>query len=290
MPADLTGALRESGFLPAGADTWVRVLAKGAQRPRAWSMDLRTLPDLDPVTGPAVNQLQNYLAPKANGIPKEDFLALERLLAPGRLLGADLPTYLVQMKPGWAMRVFDAELAEYDLFEGTRRATLRPREAVIFLPLNAAGGEAAQALPGRVIWQVCSRGGSGLVRAVSNLAAVETGAVGELYRKYRRLGYFTEKDVLFMAGPPGSSRKVDPEAEATAASGVSVCAWVFADTWLLPRPLPWAEAARLLEETENRTQFGPVSELSQESFHELLREGSQPAPVPESNDLGLLWD
>jgi GNAT superfamily N-acetyltransferase len=277
---EVTEALRECGFLPASADCYVRVLLPGARRPKAWTADLLQVAELDPVAGPALAQLLGHLAPKAAGIPKEDFLELERLLAPGRVLGAELPAYLVQMKPGWAMRVFDAELAEYDLFEGTRRASLRPREGVFFLP----PGTAAQAQPGRILWQVGSRTGAGLLRAVSNLVAVEVGPVAELYRKYRRLGYFTDKDVQSMGA---AGRKGGGEGELFAAE---VCAWQFADTWLLPRPLAWPETASILEETENRTQFGALTTLSQEGFFQLLHTASTPAPEKENNDLGLLWD
>ena len=292
MHGDLVEALRECGFLPAGADSWLRVLLPGGRRAKTWATELRELAELDPVSAPAVAQLHAYLAPKANGIPKEDFLALERFLAPGRVLGAELPSYLAQMKPGWAMRVFDAELAEYDLFEGTRRSVLRPREGVFFLPLGAGGGEGAQALPGRVLWQVCSRGGSGVVRAVSNLVGVEVGSAEALYKKYRRLGYFTDKDVQAMAGSGagGSSKKAAAAAATLPPAPGEVCAWHFADTWMLPHPVPWAEAARILEETENRTQFGPIASLSQEGFQQLLQAGIDPPPVEVNNDLGLLWD
>lgn len=286
MHPEMLEALRECGFLPAGADSWLRVLQTGARRPKTWAAELRELSELDPVTAPAIAQLQTYLAPKANGIPKEDFLALERLLAPGRVIGAELPAYLVQMKPGWAMRVFDAELAEYDLFEGTRRATLQPREAVFFQP--AGGGIPAQVLPGRVLWQVCSRGASGILRAVSNLVSIEVGSAEELYKKYRRLGYFTDKDVQAMSGGASTSKK--GQSAAPLAPEAEVCAWVFADTWMLPYPIPWAAAAPILEETENRTQFSAVSPLSQEGFIQLLQAGLTPPPEEVNNDLGLLWD
>lgn len=136
---------------------------------------------------------------QATAVPKSAF-DLERVFFPYIVIGADLPTFLVPIKPAWASELVDASLSRQQLFRRSTALALQ-REHVYYRSPRAAGGLSA---PGRIVWYV-SGGGSGgkAIRAISHLDEVVVGDARRLFRRFSHLGVYSEPQVLASADANG---------------------------------------------------------------------------------------
>jgi GNAT superfamily N-acetyltransferase/predicted nucleic acid-binding protein len=129
------------------------------------------------------------------GADRQSAAALERERWPLKVIGAEIPTYLVAIQPVWAERLFDSNLAAQTLLYRDLGLGLS-REQVYYRPPNP--GRFIEA-PARVLWYV--RGGrpghpDGELRAISHLAEVICAPANSLHRRFSRLGVWTRQEVL----------------------------------------------------------------------------------------------
>lgn len=108
----------------------------------------------------------------------------------------DLPrprAFIVTIKPNWARHLFDAGLAEEELF-GAREDLAFRLENIYYRAAKPAGPEA----PGWILWYVSDgpHYGARRIRACSCLDEVEIGPAHSLYRKHRRLGVYEWPQIL----------------------------------------------------------------------------------------------
>lgn len=123
-------------------------------------------------------------------------LDVERTLWPAKIVDADIPTFLVPIRPAWAQHLFDQELASEDLFGG--ELTLN-REAVYYRAARPSCGLLA---PGRILWYVSldnSSAKTGHIRACSFLDEVAIDTPKVLFRRFQRLGIYKWPDVYELA-------------------------------------------------------------------------------------------
>ncbi|HEB26938.1 MAG TPA: GNAT family N-acetyltransferase [Porticoccus sp.] len=159
-------------------------------------------------------------------------LWLEKALSPAKALDADVPIYVIPIKPHWAMELFDHRLALEDLFGS------KPELAFSYENAYYTATKQIIQAPGRIVWYV-SKGSStksssyGKIRAISYLDEVTFGCPKELFKKYRRLGIYSWKDVLNAAGGD-MNRKIQ--------------ALLFSRTELLSNPMSLAEFKKLQRE------------------------------------------
>lgn len=122
--------------------------------------------------------------------------AIERQLWPTKVIGTDVPTFIVAIRPEWAQHFFDVELGSQLLF-GLRDD--------LHLGVEGAYYRSAEnnnlAAPGRVLWYVSKGGGDGSmsIKACSQLEEVVVGKPKELFRRFQRLGVYEWKDVYAAA-------------------------------------------------------------------------------------------
>lgn len=117
---------------------------------------------------------------------------IERQLWPAKVIGTDVPTFIVAIRPEWAQHFFDVELGSQLLF-GLRDD----------LHLGLEGAYYRSAInnnlvaPGRVLWYVSKGNGEGSmsIKAISQLEEVVVGKPKELFRRFQRLGVYEWKDV-----------------------------------------------------------------------------------------------
>ena len=185
---------------------------------------------------------------------------IERLLWPCKLLEDEIPTFIVPIRPQWALNLFDETLADQTLFGAPRHLALS-REGAYYRSRFPDPGMRA---PGRILWYV-SQGngrypGAGALRACSVVDRIDVGTPGTLYKRNARLGTYRWDDVLAVA-------KGDPSRE--------IMAVQFSDTELFRRPTPWSRLRDVLLESAARSQLVSPVRVSSGLF-ETLYTLSQP--------------
>ena len=187
---------------------------------------------------------------------------VERLLWPCKLLEEEIPTFIVPIRPEWALNLFDEALADQTLFGAPRHLALS-REGAYYRARLPDPGLAA---PGRILWYV-SRGtgrypGAGALRACSVIDRVDVGTPGKLYKQNARLGTYRWDDVFAVA-------KGDPSRE--------VMAVRFSDTEQFDRPIPWSRLRELLPEGVARSRLVSPARVSSSLFETLYTSAQPPS-------------
>ncbi|HEX3856276.1 MAG TPA: GNAT family N-acetyltransferase [Verrucomicrobiae bacterium] len=194
--AVVVDALRETGFVPVGA-TWMKINLACVETATAITVRLFELAKNAPELKNGIALIATALADlQKNPLPT---LAaqIERALWPAKIVDADLPSFIVPIRPEWAEHFFDEELASRRLF-GLRHDLHFGREAVYYRSKQISGLK----FPGRILWYV-SQGnentGSMSVKACSSLDEIVIGKPKELYKQFRRLGVYEWRNVWELA-------------------------------------------------------------------------------------------
>ncbi len=168
---DAVAALEDAGFLSTG-ETWIkagRLAVEPSESAIAWIEDQ---PELRPLAAHA-------RALVAGGRMVE----AERLFWPTKFEDLEIPSFVVPIKPTWAMQLFDTKLAERDLFGLPAELGFAFENAYFRAPRPHV-----VRAPGRVLWYVS--GAVGAVRACSYIDQVIVGPANDLFRRFRRLGIY----------------------------------------------------------------------------------------------------
>lgn len=123
-------------------------------------------------------------------------LEIERFLWPAKIIDANLPTWIIPIKPFWAKDLFDEELANYWLF-GSKTELALKRELVFY---RSKGGLKPGVI-GRIIWYVSNDksfpyGTTKVIKACSRLDEVIVDKPEKLYRQFRNLGIYKLEDLI----------------------------------------------------------------------------------------------
>ena len=148
---------------------------------------------------------------------------IERVFWPLKVRGADIPSYIIPIRPHWAAQMFDSDLASRDLF-GARVDTALPLETVYYSSSTIIIPEGA-----RILWYVSDSVQE--VRAASIALGTARGSAKELFRRFSRLGIYSWADLMKKA-----VGQIDK----------SLHAYRFAYTERLPQPVPWAQLQAIL--------------------------------------------
>ena len=121
---------------------------------------------------------------------------VERQLWPAKIVGTDIPTFIVSIRPEWAQHFFDVELGA-QLLIGLREDLHLGVEGVYYRSSENNNLTA----PGRVLWYVSKGDGDGSmsIKACSHLEEVITGKPKDLFRRFLRLGVYDWRDVFATA-------------------------------------------------------------------------------------------
>lgn len=132
-----------------------------------------------------------------------NLLDLERLFFPAKISDAEIPTFIIAIKPYWAQQLFDANLSNQTLFGASKIELALNKEAVYYKSKNAPR-RLKPGTTGRILWYVSSDRDSGFrdinsIRACSILEEVIIAKPLDLYRRFRNLGIYSEPDILKVA-------------------------------------------------------------------------------------------
>lgn len=193
----VVGALQEIGFVLSGS-VWMKLNLACAESASLMAARLRSLASFstevaDAVTmvAQAVEDLQRNPAPALAA-------EVERALWPAKVVDADLPSFIIPIRPQWAQHFFDEDLASQLIF-GLRHDLHFGREAVYYRAKQLSGLRC----PGRILWYVSqgkSKNGSMSVKACSRLDEIVVGKPKELFKQFRRLGIYEWINVWELAG------------------------------------------------------------------------------------------
>jgi predicted nucleic acid-binding protein/predicted transcriptional regulator/GNAT superfamily N-acetyltransferase len=178
-------AAAADGFDAAGADpvgVTVPALLPIAALPAALK---RACAGMTQADAAAVATLKQAAESLATAVGAEAAAAMEHRLRPLRLLDADIPTWLVPIKPVWSSQLFGVPR---QLFDRPDHLGISIEHVYYRFPRSAG-----EQVPGRVLWYATAP--EKAVIACSTLLEVTQGACDELWRRYRRLGVYTRDDV-----------------------------------------------------------------------------------------------
>lgn len=201
-----------------------------------------------------VSERSNQLITAAANGSREALLQLQRRHWPARVLGADVDTFVVPIRPEWAQELFDTRLADESLFGCEERLLFR-RENVYYR--SAAGPLPA---PGdQVLWYVSRDPRHRGIRAVATVAEASVMTAKAAFKFGSRFGVYRWEDVLRTA-------KLDADGPVMVIS--------FEGVREFQTPLGFQEMQELLEHHgQPRNQFqGPVS-IARPAFVEACTRG-----------------
>lgn len=176
---------------------------------------------------------------------------VEHLLWPAKIADAELPSFIVPIRPEFALDLFDEHLAKQWLFGADVDLALNP-ESVYY----RSACQRILEYPGRILWYVSDKGelaGIKTIRACSRIAEVCIGKPKPLFKRFQRLGVYAWADVFKTA-------RKDLER--------SIMAVRFHDTELLA-PVAWDTFQEVLKRHNIRTNLESPARIPPVVFNEI---------------------
>ena len=238
---DLGAELATFGFVNSGA-TWARRVAVGCMARESLLA--------------CINETKGYAA--LGQLPLSDS-ELERVFWPVKIVGVGIRTFIVPIRPEWAIHLFDEELASHRLYGGDPSLMLNT-ENVYY----RSAQHRTICCPGRILWYVSDDGGydcAGEIRACSSILDVEIGPAKRLFGKNHRLGVYEWPQILQTAGN-------NPQED--------IMAIRFGATELFKRPIARKTIEQILRARgKPMPPISTVYEVTEDCFEEIYRHGQR---------------
>lgn len=189
--------LQKSGFIQQGK-SWVKFNLHAITLKKNLKVKLKELIKVYPEYQEALDMLIQLLEQTSlKNVPT--LLDIEKMFWPLKIRDLDIPTFVVPVKPYWAMHLFDESRARDDLFGGDGE--------LLFNSENVYYRSSKPSIlqhPARILWYVS--GGKGkekldtmCVKAASYLDEVIVDKPKILFSKFRRLGVYEWRDIFEVA-------------------------------------------------------------------------------------------
>ncbi|WP_158542338.1 GNAT family N-acetyltransferase [Lujinxingia litoralis] len=246
LDPELTQALLRYDFF-RHESCWKRIIVHGIHSPDELIRKIEAHHDTPPFNA---KSLLTAKTPDATA-------KLEKAIWPAKVINSSIASYIVAIKPWWAMQLFDKQLAESDLF-GAKPELMLNGENVYY---RSAHPQILSA-PSRILWYITSdpkKPDTKSIRACSQIVEIKRGSASDLYKKFKHLGVYTWEDVKNIANG-------DPQAKITA--------FRFTLTELFEQPVPWNDFQSILLQTKGKphTLQCPVN-ISESAFLKIYRRG-----------------
>ncbi|MFN6498041.1 MAG: GNAT family N-acetyltransferase [Nostoc sp. DedQUE01] len=189
-------AIQEDNFIRVN-NGWLKVNLPFAETASQLSIRLATLAS-------NLGQEYNFCIQIADSLNTNNLIKdiqtsanIERFLFPGKIIYAEIPNFIIPIKPRWAQDLFDSDLARQTLF-GSKIELAFNREAVYYRSVRNSRGLKA---PCRIIWYVSqddynSYYGVSSVRACSFVDEIIIDQPKNLYQRFQRLGVYKLADII----------------------------------------------------------------------------------------------
>jgi len=254
---DAIDALQEMGFVFTG-NFWVKANLPIVETAEGLIPRLSSLSMDFPSVSQYFQQMIDALKTAYSADNVQTMLQVERSLWPAKLTDIDIPTFVIPIRPEWAMHLFDPHIASQDLLGG--------EPSLIFSVENVyyrASRPRVLTAPARILWYV-SRGrgkyqGTMAIRASSYLDEVVIGEPKTLFSQFRRLGVYRWEDVFGIA-----RERIDQE----------IMAFRFSITEVFSNPISRDELQEIWrEEMGGRFHIQTPIAIPRERFFRLYRLG-----------------
>lgn len=204
------------------------------------------------------DRVMTHLCSEKETHVRQQFLArVERVLWPAKIVGTELPCYIVPIRPYWAQHLFDVDLAEQTLFGADLKLLMNSENA-----FYRAARPPILTAPARVLWYVSRDSaypGTKTIRACSYLDEVLIAPPKEAFRRFQRLGVYKWSNVFELANND---------------LGKKVMAFRFSKTEMLRRPVAWKRIQDELRRHGGRaSQFQSPLRVDESCFMELYKIG-----------------
>jgi hypothetical protein len=187
----------------------------------------------------------------------QDIIHLERSLWPAKIVGANLPCYIVPIRPHWAQHLFDLDLAAQTFFGADPKLAMNSENAYY-----RAARPAVLSAPARLIWYVSqdhAYTGTKAVRACSYLDEVLVATPKDAFKHFQRLGVYKWSNVLELADHDLRNK---------------VMAFRFSKTELFRHPIGWKQLQEQLKRSGAKgSQLQSPVKINESSFFELYKIG-----------------
>lgn len=250
LDGELVSTLQNDGFVETDRG-WLKTTLPVSGSASRFS-DILNRISQDPRAPTDFHQEMAEVAEKSPLDEPRPFSVLEKQFWPAKITDAQIPTYIVPIRPEWARHLVDERLSQDDLF-GAKRDLALNREGVYYR--SSRGAEKIMA-PGRILWYVSKNPKS--IRACSRLEEVVVGCPKDLYRRYRRLGVYEWEQVYATA-----NRDIKSE----------IMALKFTDTEHFENPIKWDEMQSILEEKGIKTRLMTPERIPPSVFRRIYTTG-----------------
>ena len=186
VPTATEGVFGALGFRPA-VGGMAKINGLGVVSTRSLADHLRAVePSFTDPTW--IEDTVHVLEREQSGLPSQFAFVCERLMWPAKLLDTALPSFIVPIRPEWAMQLFHARLAGESLFGPDPSLMLRLNN-VYYRSSRPRRIEA----PARILWYVTAsreRPSTKCVAATSLVEEVVRGSAKEVFSQFKRYGIF----------------------------------------------------------------------------------------------------
>ena len=179
-------------------------------------------------------------------------LELERCCSPFVMDASDLDSFLIPIRPGYAMSLFDRHQSAGDLFGGDPNVLLRWNNVYY----RAVTHHKMLRAPARILWYV-SQDQKQIV-AVSNLDDVAIDTPSVLFKEFKRLGILKWKDLYKMCGGKPSKK---------------LMALRFSHSFIFREPVPLDAVRSIFKENNTGLSLQGPLKLKPKVFRELYQRG-----------------
>lgn len=251
----LTAACLERGFLEYGGELW-RVSLPGIWSESELKLELSRLCAKHSLPA-GMRDFLTSLVERASGPGGfADALELERLIHPGKITFANIPSFVLPIRPEWARELFDFRIWDLPLFAPATELVINPDSVYYKRPRNSPA-----ATKGRILWYVSGAPskGAGSVRACSAMTNLVKGTVKDLFRRFERLGVFEWRQLM--------DYFESENAEAVAIE--------FTRTELLEHPIDFQRINTILEDSGMKRQtFQSALRVDDQAFQRIYEQAS----------------
>lgn len=194
---EVTGALVSKGFIKS-KEIWTKACFAVVETSQKILLRLELLSQQCPNEKCYIDELRDKLNKAISTNNRFLLFEIEKALWPAKIIDLQINNYIIPIKPGWALNLFDENMANQTLF-GAKPELALNCENVFYRSVKPI----ILSSPARILWYVSKHkeyANSMQLRACSYLEDVIIGAPKELFRRFRRLGIYEWDNIVSTVG------------------------------------------------------------------------------------------